>query len=84
MHLLTAVSDGAVQASYLIAHELVQASKPFSDGELVKILMMKAVEVVCPEKQSAFANISLSRNIIAGRVEGRSQNLGCQIQVKIK
>ena len=30
------VSDGAVKASYLIAYELVQASKPFSDGELVK------------------------------------------------
>ena len=56
------VSDGAVKASYLIANELVQASKPFSDGELVKKCMLKAAEVVCPEKQSAFANISLSRN----------------------
>ena len=42
------VSDGAVIASYLIENELVKASRPFSDGELVKICMMKAVEVVCP------------------------------------
>ena len=77
------VSDGAVKASYLIANEMVQASRPFSDGELVKICTMKAVDVVCPEKQSAFANISLSRNTIADRVEDLSQNLGSQFKEKI-
>ena len=40
------VSDGAVKVSYLIANELVQASKPFSDGELVKKCMLKAAEIV--------------------------------------
>ena len=39
------VSDAAVKASYLIAHEIVQASKPFSDGEFVKTCMLKAAEV---------------------------------------
>ena len=63
------VSDGAVKASYLNENELVQASKPFSDGELVKKCMLKAAEVVCPEKQSAFANISLSRNTIANSAQ---------------
>ena len=46
--------------------------------------MLKAAEVVCPEKQSAFANISLSRNTIADRVEDLSQDLGRQMNEKIK
>ena len=78
------VSDGAVKVSYLIANELVQASKPFSDGELVKKCMLKAAEVVWPEKQFAFANISLSKNTFADRLEDLSQDLGSQINDKIK
>ncbi|XP_066980426.1 general transcription factor II-I repeat domain-containing protein 2-like [Macrobrachium rosenbergii] len=78
------VSDAAVKASYLIANELVQASKPFSDGEFVKTCMLKAAEVVCPEKRPAFANISLSRNTVADRVEDLSGDLGGQMNDKIK
>ena len=78
------VSDGAVKASYLIARKLVQTSRPFSDGELVKICMMKAVEVVCPEYLFAFFNISLSRYTIADRADDLSRNMGSQIQDKIK
>ncbi|XP_066969270.1 general transcription factor II-I repeat domain-containing protein 2-like [Macrobrachium rosenbergii] len=78
------VSDAAVKASYLIANELVQASKPFSDGEFVKTCMLKAAEIVCPEKRPAFANISLSRNTVADRVEDLSGDLGRQMNDKIK
>ncbi|XP_066941423.1 general transcription factor II-I repeat domain-containing protein 2-like [Macrobrachium rosenbergii] len=78
------VSDAAVKASYLMANELVQASKPFSDGEFVKTCMLKAAEVVCPEKRPAFANISLSRNTVADRVEDLSGDLGRQMNNKIK
>ena len=73
-----------MKASYLIAHEIVQASKPFSDGEFMKICMMKAAEVVFPEKRSAFANISLSKNTVANRVTELSGDLGSQINDKIK
>ena len=45
---------------------------------------LKAAEVVCPEKQSAFANISLSRNTIADRVEDLSQEYGRQMNERIK
>ena len=44
------ISDVAAKASYLIAN--VQASKPFPDGELVKICIKKVVEVVCCEQLS--------------------------------
>ena len=78
------IADGAVRASYLIANELVRASKPYSDGELVKTCMLKAAEVVCPEKRPAFANISLSRNTVADRVADLSSDLNSQIKDKIK
>ena len=78
------VSEGAVRASYQIANELEQASKPFYDCELMKICEMKAVEVEYPEKQSPFANIRLARNTFAHRVEELSRKLGSQINDKIK
>ena len=78
------IADGAVRASYLIANELVWASKPYSDGELVKTCMLKAAEVVCPEKRPSFANISLSRNTVANRVADLSSNLNSQMKEKIK
>lgn len=78
------ISDEAVRASYIIANELVQASKPFSDGEFVKTCMLKAAEVVCPEKRPAFANISLTRNTVADRVTELSSDLSSQLKEKIK
>lgn len=47
------ISDAAVKASYLIANEMAVASKAFSEGEFVKTCMMKAAEIVCPEKRQA-------------------------------
>ncbi|XP_037124343.1 general transcription factor II-I repeat domain-containing protein 2A-like [Syngnathus acus] len=78
------IADGAVRASYIIANELVQASKPFADGEFVKTCMLKAAEVVCPEKRPAFANISLTRNTVADRVTELSSDLSSQLKEKIK
>ena len=78
------VSDAAVKACYLIAHEIVQVSKPFSDVDFVKTCMLKVAEVVFPEKRSAFANISLSKNTVADRVTELSGDLGSQINDKIK
>lgn len=34
------------QPSYLTANETAKASKPFSDGEIVKTCMVKAAELV--------------------------------------
>lgn len=62
----------------------MQASKPFSDGEFVKTCMLKAAEVVCPEKRPAFANISLTRNTVADRVTELSSDLSSQMKEKIK
>lgn len=78
------ISDAAVKASYLIANEIAVASKPFSEGEFVKTCMMKAAEIVCPEKRQAFANISLTRNTVADRISDLSVDLDSQLKQKVK
>uniref|UniRef100_A0A674DXZ8 SPIN-DOC-like zinc-finger domain-containing protein n=1 Tax=Salmo trutta TaxID=8032 RepID=A0A674DXZ8_SALTR len=78
------ISDAAVKASYLIANEIAVPSKPFIEGEFVKTCMMKAAEIVCPEKRQAFANISLTRNTVADRISDLSVDLDSQLKQKVK
>lgn len=77
------ISDAAVKASYLIANEIAVASKPFSECEFVKTCMLKAVEIVCPVKRQAFANISLTRNTVANRISDVSVDLDNQLKRKV-
>uniref|UniRef100_A0A674D230 HAT C-terminal dimerisation domain-containing protein n=1 Tax=Salmo trutta TaxID=8032 RepID=A0A674D230_SALTR len=46
--------------------------------------MMKAAEIVCPEKRQAFANISLTRNTVADRISDLSVDLDSQLKQKVK
>lgn len=46
--------------------------------------MMKAAELVCPEKRQAFANISLTRNTIAERISDLSADLDSQLKRRVK
>jgi len=39
-----------VKASYLIANDIALASKPYCEGEFVKIGILKAAEIVCSKK----------------------------------
>ena len=77
------ISDAAVKASYLIANEIAVASKPFTEGEFVKKCMLKAAELVCPDKRQAFANISLTRNTVADRISDLSTDLDSQLKRKV-
>lgn len=76
--------DAAVKASYIIASEIAAASKTFSEGEFVKTCMLKAAELVCPEKRQALANISLSRNTVAERIGELAGDLSSQLKDKVK
>lgn len=77
------ISDAAVKASYLIANEIASASEPYSEGEFVKTCMLKAAEIVCPEKRQAFANISLTRNTVTDRIADLSADLDSQEKNKV-
>ncbi|KAJ0069923.1 hypothetical protein NL108_016510 [Boleophthalmus pectinirostris] len=76
--------QGAVKASYIIAWEIAKASKPFSEGAFVKTCMLKAAELVCPDKRQALANISLSRPTMTERIEELSGDLKSQLKDKAK
>ena len=73
-----------MKASYIIAWEIAKASKPFSEGAFVKTCMLKAAELVCPDKRQALANISLSRPTVTERVEELSGDLKSQLKDNVK
>jgi len=50
----------------------------------VKTCILKAAEIVCPEKRQVFANISLTRNAVAERISDLSANLDSQLKNKVK
>ena len=62
------ISAAAVKSSYLIANDIALASQPYCEGEYVKTCILKAAEIVCPEKRQVFANISLTRNTVAEKI----------------
>jgi hypothetical protein len=45
---------------------------------------MKAAEILCPEKQQLFKNISLSANTVAERVNDLAGDIQCQLKEKSK
>ncbi|XP_077957581.1 general transcription factor II-I repeat domain-containing protein 2-like [Gasterosteus aculeatus] len=50
----------------------------------MKTCMLKAAEIVCPEKRQAFANISLTRNTVTDRIGDLSADLDSQKKHKVK
>ncbi|KAI7805541.1 putative general transcription factor II-I repeat domain-containing protein 2A-like [Triplophysa rosa] len=77
-------SEGAAKASFIIAEEIARACKPFTEGEFIKNCMDKVCGVVCPDKKQAFANISLSRNTVASRVDELASDIQAQLKDKAK
>nr|XP_019946665.1 PREDICTED: LOW QUALITY PROTEIN: general transcription factor II-I repeat domain-containing protein 2-like [Paralichthys olivaceus] len=71
--------DGVVKASFIVAEEIVHASKFFSEGAFLKQCMLKLCEQVCPDQILTFKNVSLSRNTIADRVKELAGNLSTQL-----
>ena len=62
-------SQASSHANYVVAYEVAKQGKSFLEGEFVKDCMLKVAEIVCPDKQRAFQNVSLSRMTITWRVE---------------
>ena len=58
--------------------------KPFAEGDFVKDCLLKAAEIVCPDKKQYFANVSLSRNTVAQRVTKMADDLTAQLREKAK
>ena len=73
-------SQASTHASYVIAYEIAKRGKPFLEGEFVKDCVLKVAEKVCPDKQRAFQNVSLSRMTISLRVEEISSDINDQLK----
>ena len=68
-------SEKAVRASFAISKLIAKKYKPFTDGEFIKECVITSVQIMCPEKQKLFENISLSRMTISRRIENLSTDL---------
>jgi hypothetical protein len=76
--------EAAVQASFIMLQIIVTNLTTFADGEYVKECIMKAAEILCPEKQHLYENISLSANMVAKRVNDLVGYVQCQLKDKCK
>ena len=52
-------SEAAVKANFIVVAEIAKSAPPFNDGEFVKKCMVKACDIVCPDKKQDFFNVSL-------------------------
>lgn len=77
-------NESVVRASYKIAHILAKEGKPFSDGEIVKSCILKAIEELCPDKLSLVGSISLSRNTMTRRTEDLGKDVNRQLMLACK
>jgi hypothetical protein len=80
----TKTNEAAVQASSIISQIIAKKSEPFTDAKYVKEYVMKAAEILCPEKQQLFKNISFSANTVAERVNDLAGDMQCQLKETCK
>ncbi len=75
-------SESCVKASYVLSQMIAHKSKPFTDGYFLKECMIKAAEIVCPDKVKVFQQITLSPNTVVSRVTDIADNLRELLQIK--
>jgi hypothetical protein len=83
-YVATKSNEAAVHASFAVSQIIAKKSKPCMDGEYVKEYIMKAAEILYPEKQHLFKTISLSANTIADRVNDLAGDIQCQLKENLK
>lgn len=77
-------NEAATRASFRVAELLAKRGKPFTDGEFIKLCMIRAAEEICPEKTELFKTISLSANTTVRRIEDIGSNLVLQLNENMK
>ena len=75
-------NENSSKASCEVAKLIAKHSKPFIDGTFVKECLRKIVENIFPRQKQEFANVCLSRNILARRTEEVSSDIKRQIETK--
>ncbi len=72
-------SEAAVKESFIVAEEIAKSARPFTKGEFLKSCMMKVCHILCSDKKQVFANVSLSRNMVADWVCEMTTDLETQL-----
>ena len=70
----------STHATYSVAYNIAKHSKSFSDGEFFKKYMLNVADQVCPEHRQKFEEVSLSRRIVARRIEAIGEDLTSQLK----
>lgn len=68
-------TDAQVEASYVVANLIAKYSKPFTDGEFIKLCVENISRIICPKITEEFLKISLSHQTIARRIEEIGKSL---------
>lgn len=53
----------------MLSFKIAKASKPLSEGEILKECMVETAGILCPESKDKFEKISLSRQTVTRCVE---------------
>ena len=77
-------SEDSVKASFVVSEMIAKASRPFTEGQFVKECMIKACEIICPEKKRLFEGLSLSANTVASRITESATNVQQQLIARAK
>ncbi|XP_066494426.1 general transcription factor II-I repeat domain-containing protein 2-like [Tiliqua scincoides] len=68
-----------ILASYKVAYTMAKNGKPFTDGPLIKELVLDIVEEINPEKLHVYKRVCLAPSTIERRIE----DIGCNIVKQI-
>ena len=77
--------EAAVKASFILAEEIAQSARQFTEGEFLKSCTMKVCNVLCPDNRQIFANVSqVSGNTVTVGVCEMATDLRTQLMERSK
>lgn len=67
--------DNVIQTSYALSDLIAKKLKPHIEGEFVKECIVKAAELLAPDKLQLFQSVSLSRRTVSDRITDLAQDI---------
>lgn len=72
-------NEDSVRASFVISELIAKSSRPFTEGLFIKECLLKASDILCPDKKKLFESLSLSPNTVATRITELADNVEKQL-----
>ena len=77
-------NEDSVRASFVISEIIAQSSRLFTDGLFIKECLVKANDILYPDKKKLFEGISLTLNTVASMVTDLAANVEKQLVATAK